>query len=610
MLRNLSIKLRLLLILGSMLLFTVGLLAYFIDDIHNVSEMCMTELSEVMVKGQREKVQVAVHSMAISLGAVLSGIEDEARQLEAIKRITKDIRFEEDESGYYFAYKGTTAVSVPAKTSVEGKDLKDAKDANGVYYVSEMARGAREGGRFVEYIFDKPGKGLQPKLAYTEMIPGTEFMIGTGVYIDNVQETKSALAQRIADLVNSNLLVSVSAIAAIFLLVLTPLALVVSRSIIKPIMAARNTAHRISDGDFSVRLAASGRDEVTELEASLNEMAATLQSNAKEIQDKTQLAEMMADDARKAADEAIEAKRQADLARRQGIGEAVDGLTGIVSRLTVASEELAAQTAESAKSTDLQRERIAQTATATEQMNASVLEVARSASEAAQNADQAKGRAQTGSEVVTRTIAAIDNVKRQSERMKASIDTLGKQAEGIGRIMNVITDIADQTNLLALNAAIEAARAGEAGRGFAVVADEVRKLAEKTMTATKEVGAAISAIQDGTRKNIEAMESAGQAVHDSTALADEAGRALQEILKLVESSADQVRNIATASEEQSASSEQISRSTEEINALSDEAAEAMAQATKAVSELANLSSDLMRVIESMREQAADSRERS
>jgi methyl-accepting chemotaxis protein len=140
--------------------------------------------------------------------------------------------------------------------------------------------------------------------------------------------------------------------------------------------------------------------------------------------------------------------------------------------------------------------------------------------------------------VVSDSVAAINTVQTQAKEMKNNLDQLGRQADQIGRIMTVIEDIADQTNLLALNAAIEAARAGDAGRGFAVVADEVRKLAEKTMNATKEVGEAIAAIQQGTQANIRGMDQSVSAIENATRLANQSGDALREILALAEQAAD------------------------------------------------------------------------
>jgi len=243
---------------------------------------------------------------------------------------------------------------------------------------------------------------------------------------------------------------------------------------------------------------------------------------------------------------------------------------------------------------------VAETATAMEEMNATVLEVAKNASQASDSSHDARNKALEGAKIVAQVVTSIGSVQTVSAAMKEDMGLLGKQAEGIGAIMNVISDIADQTNLLALNAAIEAARAGDAGRGFAVVADEVRKLAEKTMTATKEVGDAISGIQHGTKKNLENVERAVTAIEQATTLANSSGETLQEIVHLVEVSADQVRSIAAASEQQSAASEEINRSIEEVNRISSETAGAMTQSAQAVGELANQAGNLRGLIEKMK----------
>ena len=294
------------------------------------------------------------------------------------------------------------------------------------------------------------------------------------------------------------------------------------------------------------------------------------------------------------------AKEEAIRAKAEGMLQAAEQLESVVEIVTSASEQLSAQIEQSSRGTEEQTNRIGETATAMEEMNATVMEVAKNASNAASTADQAKVKAEEGSKVVSQVVQGIEQVQHQSEEMKNDMGNLGKQAEGIGQILNVISDIADQTNLLALNAAIEAARAGEAGRGFAVVADEVRKLAEKTMTATKEVGAAIRGIQEGTKKNIDNVERSCKNIEEVTNLATNSGEALKQIVTLADKTTDQVRSIATASEQQSATSEEINRSIESVNRISSETADGMRESAQAVGELANQAQVLKRLIDEMK----------
>ena len=202
---------------------------------------------------------------------------------------------------------------------------------------------------------------------------------------------------------------------------------------------------------------------------------------------------------------------------------------------------------------------------------------------------------------VSRVAEFLTRVNDNARQSRTDMETLGHQAESIGAVLGVISDIADQTNLLALNAAIEAARAGDAGRGFAVVADEVRKLAEKTMTATKEVGDAIRGIQAGARKNIGNVENAVQKIDAATQLAGKSGEALNEIVSLVDLTTDQVRSIATASEQPSSASEEINRSIEDVSRISAETSDAMQQSARAVGELAQQAQVLKGLIDHMKD---------
>jgi len=329
-------------------------------------------------------------------------------------------------------------------------------------------------------------------------------------------------------------------------------------------------------------------------------MVDTLKTKIAEADAKTQEAARQSQAAQEATARAEEATRMAERAKAEGMLQAANQLEGVVEVVTSASEELSAQIEQSSRGSEEQSHRVGETATAMEEMNATVLEVARNASQAAETSGKARDKAESGAKVVGQVISFIGQAKDNAHQSREDMGLLGKQAEGIGQILNVISDIADQTNLLALNAAIEAARAGEAGRGFAVVADEVRKLAEKTMTATKEVGDAIRDIQQGTRKNFENTEQSVHAIEEATSLAGQSGEALAEIVKLVELAADQVRSIATASEQQSAASEEINRSIEDVNRISSETADAMRQSAQAVGELANQSLVLKNLIENMK----------
>ncbi|GEM_PF-300879 len=265
-------------------------------------------------------------------------------------------------------------------------------------------------------------------------------------------------------------------------------------------------------------------------------------------------------------------------------------------RMTAASDELSERVQGANDGAVRQGRRTTEAATAMEEMNVTVMEVAKNSSLAAENAEATRNQAQDGRTKVDEVVSAVNEVEKLAEVLQGNMRELGSQADGIGQVMTVITDIADQTNLLALNAAIEAARAGEAGRGFAVVADEVRKLAEKTMVATKEVGDAINAIQGVTERNVVQTEKAAEVVNNCTDLSHAAGSSLQEIVSLAEGMADQVRGIATAAEEQSAATEQVTRSTDEINQISEETMETMSQSAEACVELSRIAGELNALI--------------
>ncbi len=274
------------------------------------------------------------------------------------------------------------------------------------------------------------------------------------------------------------------------------------------------------------------------------------------------------------------------------IVEVATNAQDISERMATASRELSAQVNEVSIGAETQRDRVTSTAAAMEQMNTAVLEVAHNAGEANSQSDNVRNKATEGTDLVHQVVNAIKSVNDVALELEKNMQQLGKQAESIGSVMDVISDIADQTNLLALNAAIEAARAGEAGRGFAVVADEVRKLAEKTMTATTEVGNSIRGIQQTTSMNIERVSQSTTYAGKATELAAVSGAALEEILDLANNNTALISGIATAAEEQSATSEEINRSIDEINHIASSTATGMTEASQAVHELSEMANEL------------------
>ena len=264
----------------------------------------------------------------------------------------------------------------------------------------------------------------------------------------------------------------------------------------------------------------------------------------------------------------------------------------VADQVTETAARLSSVIDQAAQGADGQQERTTTTATAMDEMNATVMEVARNASEAAGNAEEAKSQARSGTQVVEKVKSSIGKVTAQTSSLQNTMQELGTQADSIGGVIATINDIADQTNLLALNAAIEAARAGEAGRGFAVVADEVRKLAEKTMAATKEVGAQISAIQSGVKLGIDASEIMNDSVQDANNLSSDAQNALGSINQVSELTATGIGSIATAAEQQSSTSEEITRSIEDVTRIASETAQGMTEARTAVERLAEQADSL------------------
>lgn len=274
----------------------------------------------------------------------------------------------------------------------------------------------------------------------------------------------------------------------------------------------------------------------------------------------------------------------------------IETVAHVTDKVASASAELSATAEEIAKGAETLASRATQTATAVEEMNATVAEVAQNSSKAAGIAQETVKIAKDGRVVVEETVAGMKQLSDTVTNSATIISALGRSSDQIGQIVRVIEDIADQTNLLALNAAIEAARAGEQGRGFAVVADEVRKLAERTTKATKEISNMIREIQQNTKGAVDSMEEGTQKVAGGVDLVNRTGEALSRIVEMVTQSADMIRQIAVAAEEQSVATQHIAGDIEHVATVTKESAVGANESAKASHDLSQLAAELQAIV--------------
>ncbi len=380
----------------------------------------------------------------------------------------------------------------------------------------------------------------------------------------------------------------------------------VRKSIIRPINQLREKAEQAGAENFDVTFPEQGGEELRHLGQSLNRMVAHIKSMTEELKRKTEEAEKSAQEALKnqgmgieneylhrttdrlmaAMDQVaggdfsvrLEPERDDELGRlyevfnstAAKIEKMLESLSHTVNESTAVSTQITANIDELARSTDAQSAQTLEIAGAMEEMSSTIAENTKHTSIAASCAKKSGEKAHEGGAVISKTINAMNSINEVVRKSATTVQELGRRSDQIGEIVQVIDAIADQTNLLALNAAIEAARAGEQGRGFAVVADEVRKLAERTTKATKEIADTINQIQQETEEAVRSMEKATREVESGKELVDSAGDSLHEIIENTDAVIDIITQVATASEEQAQTSDEISRN---INAISQQTSE-------------------------------------
>lgn len=355
----------------------------------------------------------------------------------------------------------------------------------------------------------------------------------------------------------------------------------------RPLVRLAGYASAISREEYNATIDARGfRGESSVLRDSLATMIGSLMKKMAEAEHHKQDAEhkmRMAAEATKAAEEA---RHAAEVAKREGMLTAARQLEDVAARVSETSVALSAHINQSERAANSASRHMSDTSAAMEEMNNTVLDVARNAGAASEVSAKTREEAEEGAAIVKKVVEGIRKVQREAQSLKEDMADLEEHAQSINRVMGVISDIADQTNLLALNAAIEAARAGEAGRGFAVVADEVRKLAEKTVNSTNDVDEAIKAIQQSAQKSMQQVDVAVEAIQEATALAGRSGNALITIVGMTDKTAEQVGAIAKTSAKQSATSGGITKTILNVNEAAGQTVQAMDDAATAVGTLA------------------------
>jgi methyl-accepting chemotaxis protein len=529
-------------------LFTTGASLALIGEVGSSVAIYKTHFNEfVQATQSREAARAAITTQVDAMIAELEKIQDQAgeadpqaRAMTAQQRLIQQARSQ----AQTYTYSAKPEYLPPALAAIDAarNNLKNLNQAS-----SQSIQGIDQSlvafGATLGQFSDSLTKAQQAQIALTDDV--------TRLLDASKKMTAAQIVQRTNDVHEANLFLTGATLAALLFGILA--AWVITRLIVAPLMQTLRNAEHVAAGDLSHDMVVTRRDELGQLQASMQRMTVNL---------------------------------------RELIGGIRDGVVQIAS----AAEQLSAVTEQTSAGVNSQKVETDQVATAMNEMTATVQEVARNAEEASEAAVNASREAKQGDEVVTQAMQQIERLADEVGHSTEAMSDLQTESDKIGSVLDVIKAVAQQTNLLALNAAIEAARAGEAGRGFAVVADEVRSLAQRTQTSTEEIEGLITGLQTGTKRVATILENSRTLTDSSVELTRRAGTSLESITRSVSSIESMNQQIAAAAEQQNAVAEEINRSVLNVRDISEQTSAASEETAASSVELARLGVHLQTMV--------------
>ncbi|MBI9090995.1 MAG: methyl-accepting chemotaxis protein [Desulfobacterium sp.] len=505
-------------------------------------------ISEYRTGVMNEKTQMLKEMVRIVHAMAQDHLADGQREGLPLADIKKDaldsigaLRYGDGDSGYFFIYDSTGInILLPVKPELQGTNMINTKDPNGVYLIKELIKAAKsssQGGMF-QYFWPKPGHDKPvAKLSFAKRFDAWDWNIGTGIYTDDVDVVLDKKAAEIKAEITSQVVKVGMVISAFIVLSLMTGYFVISKGVVGPI---RKMIHMLRDiaegeGDLTQRIEVSSGDETRELADWFNLFIENVQSMIIEIKDNS---EKLTDSSHLLAGISDQ------------MNEASEGTAARANTVAAASEEMSANMTSVAAAMEEASTNIGIVASASEEMTATISEIA-------SNAENARG--------------ITDNAVSQTSNATDRVNELGTAAKEIGKVVETITDISDQVNLLALNATIEAARAGEAGKGFAVVANEIKELANQTSAATGEIKSRVQDIQDSTQDTVTEISTIAKVVAEIDAIVSTIATAVEEqsvtTREIAGEVSQEISAVTVSSSEMTNSSAQVKLNAQDLSEL-------------------------------------------